>query len=225
MSEQQQRQGSPLTPIFRASFIKIWTPEKVKKVDKGQEKIDDRYSIVAIFHPDVFDTPEFQEMQRLYQECRQKNFPGSGTQGNGVTSPFRRGVQDDGFNGGYNLSKYPEYEGNIIVTLSSVNRQPGVLNMQKVLLNPNEAADRNQLYSGVWCKAGYSVYAWTAEGGKKKGVSIGVNSIMIMKNGEPLVMRSDPYADFAGIPAQQEQDNSHMFPAAAGAKSDPLAGI
>ena len=74
--------------------------------------------------------------------------------------------------------KYPEYKNSYFIRLASKNR-PKVLDA-----NRQEIIDPTQVYSGVYGRVSMTFFAYSGDG--KRGVSAGLNNVMITRDGEPL---------------------------------------
>jgi hypothetical protein len=207
-----QAKTNPFSPVGRFSYTKIWRPD----VDKGDGK--KRWSTVLILEPDYNDQLLVQMFQ-LATQARQRHFPGAPAEGGGIRTPFRFGIADNGYNGGYNLQKYPEYANKLIVSFSSKEREIDVVDMygQKMPVGDK------RLYSGAYGRVSYNLFAYGHNDpqAKNRGISFGLCGIMVCADGEPLVARNDAVADFQSV-AAKPADNSALFagagmPAAFGA--------
>lgn len=184
------------TPVGRCSFVKLLEPGQN---DNG----DDVYEVTFIFDPEENFEPMKRIMMQAVEEKWGKNPPRS------FKSPFRRGEwQTEDYPQGYDLDKYPDYEGKIIVACRSYKQQPGMVDAQ---LNP--ILDPKEIYSGMWGRATVTAYAYDNKGGK--GVSFGLQNFQKVKDGEPL-----------GAGRTKAENDFEAFAApASGTHSDMLAGI
>lgn len=159
------------TPLFRASFLKLWKPEH-KVYDNGDEA--DVYSVTMIFEPDA----DLSGLKRIVKQVLQEKFGATKTPI--LRLPFREGVQTVKVgDGGYDLEKYPEYEGKIIVTASSKGIQPGIIDAKK-----QDILDPKELYSGIYARASLTAFYYNNSGGK--GVAFGLQNFQKCRDGEPL---------------------------------------
>lgn len=180
-----------LTPVFRASYVHIFKPQQ----DDDGANI---YSVQMIFPPEAKETKEFKMMQRLAKEAKEAKF-GANASGK-FRSPFRPGTEDE-----FDLSKNPEYKGNIIVAARSKERQPGVIDK-----NRNPITSSNEFYSGCYAIARVSAYGYEFKG--NKGVAFGLSSLMLVRKGEPLIAMSNPEEDFAEVDTSMfGDDDDEMF--------------
>lgn len=177
-------QAKVVTPIFRTSFCKIF---KAGKSEDGK----DVYSVVAIFDKDA----DLKPLQKIVDAAKKAKW-GDKPVAN-FKSPFRKGTSDE-----YDLTRYPEYKGKIICSFRSYERKPGIIGPDK-----QEIIDPNDFYSGCFARAAVTAYAYDSKG--NKGVSLGLSSLMKVKDGEPLsAISGNASEDFSGIAAV---DNSSEF--------------
>jgi Protein of unknown function (DUF2815) len=176
-----------VTPIFRVSFSHVWQPEKR---DDGKKV----WSVTGIF-----EEKDLAEMRKLAKECGLAKWP----KAKGIKQPFRKGVDKDEDPNGYDLDKYPEYKGKVIVGLKSYNRPIKVVynridpdTKQRVPIE-----DEEDFVSGCYARAAVSFF--TYDQGGNKGVSVGITSLVKIRDGEPLINVADPTKDFAAIKTEE----------------------
>ena len=92
------------------------------------------------------------------------------------------------------LEKNPEYEGHYFMSVSSKTR-PGIVDesLQPVM-------DADQVYSGVYARVSINAFPFSASG--NKGVSFGLNNVMVLGKGDRLAggaSAEDDFADFASV--------------------------
>lgn len=96
----------------------------------------------------------------------------------------------------------PEYEGCMFMNVSST-QAPGILDRHKRrvtdLPNPDE-----EVYSGVYALASINFFAYNTNG--NKGISAGLNNLLIVEKGERLAGRPDAEADFDEFEFEDEED-------------------
>lgn len=161
-----------MTPIFRTSFVKLAEPDKT---DNGK----DRYSITMIFDEEAQKTEEFKQMKAAVEEAKKLAWAGKKLP-NKLKTPFREGTEDE-----YDLEKYPEYEGNVIVTASSVEHEPDVRDADTF-----KADDKRIIYSGCYARAFVVAYGYgpSLRPGSKggDGVTFGLQAVQFAYDGERL---------------------------------------
>lgn len=158
------------TPVFRASFVNVFTP-RLNKLSGKEE-----YSIKMIFPKDA----NFTDMKAIVQEAIQEKW-GSNPPKN-LKLPFKDGNAGD-------IEKYPEDKDKIICTAKTMVAPPGVVNRQcQQIMDPKE------VYSGCYMMATVTAYAYD---NIAKGVAFGLQNLMKYEDGEPLVSRASAEDDFA----------------------------
>ena len=95
--------GEYITPLFRTSFCHVWAPQETENGKKV-------WSVTGIF-----EEADLAEMRKLAKECALAKWP----KAKGIKLPFRKGVDKDEDPSGYDLEKYPEYAGKVIVGMRS----------------------------------------------------------------------------------------------------------
>lgn len=88
--------------------------------------------------------------------------------------------------------KNPEYSGHMFMNVSGKNK-PGIVDEQ---LNP--VMDADQVYSGVYARVSINAFAFNTSG--NKGVSFGLNNVMVLGRGDRLsggATAEDDFAEFA----------------------------
>ncbi len=163
------------TPLFRADFVSLLDPKKKKPEDEDKSDV---WEVTMIFEPEVANTPAFKALERIIQQAIEEkwgNKPPSY-----IKMPFRKGVaKSQQYPQGYDLSKYPQYEGKIITAARSYSIPPGVCdaNLQPIL-------DKSQIYSGMYGRATVVAYGYDNKGGQ--GVTFGLQNFQKCMDGEPL---------------------------------------
>lgn len=165
-------------PPARLSFVNIFTVKKPMRADE-----EPKYSTNLLFPPQADLTPVgdiiMKEAQNNFGEYFQ-----NGQYVGGLTLPFK----DQG-----DKAKFDGYvPGAVFVTLSS-KFKPAVVdtNLQPIL-------DEKRAHAGVWAICTANTFCYRQP--MKKGVSLGLNSVMIVQDDENLGGgASDPTKDFAGV--------------------------
>lgn len=168
------------TPVFRASFVNIFTP-RLNKLSGKEE-----YSVKMIFPKDA----DFTDMKDIVQEAIREKW-GTNPPKN-LKLPFKDGNAGD-------TERYPEDKDKIICTAKTMIAPPGVVNRQcQPIMDPKE------VYSGCYMIATVTAYAYD---NIAKGVAFGLQNLMKYEDGEPLVSRAsaeDDFASFAGASGTSE---------------------
>ena len=171
-----------LTPVFRASFVDIST----------KNDMSDKYKIVMMFEKGT----DLTTLLAMAKKARAAKWPNNPPKG--FLNPSKKvdDMEKDG--------KYDGYEDGMVILSASSSRRVGVVDRQK---NEIELDDLDTyLYSGCYCLANITAFAYDTKG--NKGVSFGLNAIMVMRDGEPLGSRMNPDQAFADV----EDDDDHVEP-------------
>lgn len=187
-----------LTPVFRVSYPHIFTPQR------SEDDKNDVYGCQMIFDEDT----DLSEMKKLALAVRTTAF--------GKDGKFKKTFRGDDE---FDLKKNPEYEGKIIVSARSYNRpvqvvkrNPSVKKGAKGWVEP--ITDQNEFYAGCYAIAAVTCYDFNHPKGGK-GVAFGLSNIIKVRNGEPLVNRSNPEEDFEEIDTDlfddEDFDNSELL--------------
>ncbi len=167
------------TPIMRCSFPKVVDTDKFGKYSA--------VGIVDVAALDPIDKKFWDAMIAQAHAVKDAKWPDKKGGWVGCKSPFRKGIQDDGSNGGYDLVKYPEYK--------------------------EIPADKlkDEFYPGCWFIAFVTFFTSENEGTKR--VSIGAQSFMKVKDDTPLGgVRQSAAEQFAEVDlSRYGVDNSKSF--------------
>jgi hypothetical protein len=164
-----------ITPVFRVSFPQVFQP----KAAPGSEK--EKYSLVMIFKKGE----DLSVLKDLIKKVVKEAYP------DGIPEGFHTPLKDG------NEKEYDGYKDTIYCTASSM-QQPGVLDETKQpIINPIE------FYAGCYAIATVNVYTWKYMG--KQGVSIGLQNLMKIDDGEPLTGGASAEADFSEIVVPEEE--------------------
>lgn len=179
-----------LTPRFRVAFPQI---AEMKVFAPGQKG---RYSCVALFTPDQFTPKEKQQMAAILaamDKVSVENFK----------KPFKqldRSVYKTPFHKGEEKEQYAGFGvGTVFFTMSAYTRQPKILSIDgETHLDPAE------LYPGCYARASVNPFAnlqW-------KSISIGMNNLQKLGEGERLDGSTTAEEDFGSDPATFEDEGS-----------------
>lgn len=153
------------TPYAVLSFAHLFTP---RPRAEGQDPV---YSCSLIFDPVAQKSKEFKALEAACIAAAKEKF-GDKVNVSGLQMPFR--------DAGEKSDKYEGYnEGDVYISPWS-KQKPGIVNtrLQDVLL-PDE------VYAGQVVRANVNPFAWSKSG--KRGVSLGLNHIQIVKANAPRI--------------------------------------
>jgi hypothetical protein len=205
-----------MTPIFRADFVKLFDSQLSQDKDYREMKTGPKkgqnlpvYGLTMIFEPDT----DLADLKRILVQAKEEkwgNKPPSF-----VATPFRKGVQiSDEYPMGFDLGRYPQYEGKIIAPARSTGMPVGVVgpDMDPTTRRPRVITDASEIYSGCFCRATVVAFAYVNE---KTGIAFGLQNVQKVRDGEPL----------GGAKAKAEDDFAAFVEPQAAGFNDDLLGI
>lgn len=161
-----------ITPVFRGSFVHLVEPKA------PAAEADPVYSMAIVLPKDSAETKAF--MKDLKKICDAKATEKFGTLPKKLKYPWKDGDAED----------RPEWVGCWVVAAKSKSR-PGCVTAD---LKP--VMDSELLYSGAFYRASVSEWTWTHPTGGK-GVSLNLDNVMWVKDGDRFDNRSAAEDDFA----------------------------
>lgn len=167
-----------VTPRFRVSFERVWKPQ----IDEASGK--KQYSVVMLFDKDA----DLSKLKSLIKSARDKKW------GDDVPKNLILPLKDG------NEKRYEGYKDKIYVNAKSID-PVGVVDDQKQVI-----LDQEEFYSGCYARASVTAYAW---GGDKRhkgknGVSIGLQNLQKLEDGEAFSGRTKAEDDFEAIAVSDE---------------------
>lgn len=208
------------TPEFRVSYPSVFKPAELSK----------KYELVAIFQ--VAETEKSKaagtkvvSIESLKELCRNVAIEKYGVDrakwpkiGDGVgllKFPFRDGGTEPG-----HKDKDGYGPGTIFVTLSSKTQKPGIVESFAGPdgVRPAPLAAESDFYAGCYARAVVNAYWWEFAG--KFGISLGLQNIQKLRDGERFGGRSNAADSFAPIDAPKGQP-AGATAGAASAAADP----
>lgn len=160
-----------ITPTFRVSFPQVFKAKAAPGSDK------EKFSVVMLFK----NNEDLSKVKALLKRAIAVKYP-DGKIPEGFVTPLKDGNGKD----------YDGYKDTIYITASS-QFQPGIVDEQKQTL-----IDPKQFYSGCYAIASINAYCWSYMG--NTGVSVGLQNIMKVNDGEPLAAGETAEAAFESIP-------------------------
>lgn len=174
------------TPEFRGNYVTL-----VKPRSPG-EGADPKYSIVMALPK---DHPFWRKLEAQIRLAAEAKFDGKVPKN--LKSPIRDGDEVE----------YGDFGGKLFVSFSSADRPETV----DVGLDP--ITERSELYSGAWYRVSYNVYGWHYTQLNRKGVSLGLNNVMKIRDDKAFSGRSSAADDFADlVDKTRDQDDDDEDP-------------
>lgn len=186
---QVEKRAVLLTPRFRVAFPQV---AELKVFQPGQKG---RYSCVALFTPAEFTEKDKAKWAALLAACNKVAVET-------FKKPYKeldRSVYKLPFHRGEEKQQYAGFgPGVVFCTMSAYTRKPGLVDVTQT---PIDAGD---LYPGCFARASVNPFANT----QWKSISIGMNHIQKLGEGERLDGSTTAEEDFGSDPA--EYDDSDM---------------
>lgn len=171
------------TPTFRVSYPNVFKP----KLNKLNNKME--FSVEALFPKGT----DFTKVKAAIAEAAETAW---GTDRTKWPSPLKLPLklQDTKKKKKEDGTEYlpPPYEAGCFFASFKSEQQPGVVDQQVQPIREQTA-----FYAGVWANASVSARAYSQ--GNNHGVSLWLNNLQKVKDGEPLGGRSRPEDDFVAV--------------------------
>lgn len=186
MAQSAEKRNVLLTPKFRVAFPQI---AEMKVFQPGQKG---RYSCVALFTPSSFSDKDKLKWSALIAACNKVS-----------TETFKKPMKDldrsvykTPFHKGEEKEQYAGFgAGVLFFTMSAYTRRPSVLDLDgATILDPSD------LYPGCYARASVNPFAniqW-------KSISIGMNHLQKLGDGERLDGATSAEEDFGADPAEYD---------------------
>jgi hypothetical protein len=187
-----------MTPEFRASFPALFEPRSADP--KGGGKL--KYSIVMLFR--VGETPEskkagekvvsIEPLKILVKNILTEKFgPDRAKWPSNLVLPFRDGNEPS-------KKDYPGYGPGVVFATASTMTRPGVVDAYEDPKNPGKPAPigaPSDFYGGCYARATINAYFWEYTG--RQGVSLSLQNVQKLRDGEPFGGRPSAENDFDAI--------------------------
>lgn len=166
------------SPPCRASYPKLFEPEIGVRKKQGREVTSKVWQLTLL----VEDTPEgnkfLQEAQALADEAGRALFKDYDTIKDSAT--FKKAIR-------YDVAKYKDitepHPIKAFINARSYDTAPGVVSIYAGPdKKPLKITDPALVYPGCYVKASLHAYAYNTDGGKSKGVALGLGNVQIMQN-------------------------------------------
>lgn len=176
MSDKGKREKL-MTPRFRASFPHLF---EARAVNEGGEK---KFSICMLFPK---DDPGLEEIKAACERVGRDKF------GKAYDSLMKTGKLRMPFRDGTEKEEYEGYGEGVEFANATALRQPGVVDqkLQRIL-------DPGQIYAGSYCRATVTPFAYDVKG--NKGVSLGLNNVQLLADGDRLDGGASPESEFDAV--------------------------
>lgn len=189
MSEQKSP-SSVSTGVVRLSYAHVWEPTSIE--DDKEKKYS---TAILIKKDDEFTVDKIKAAVEYLKEEAKKKFGGKLPKN--FKLPLRDGDEekpdDDNYAGCYFLN-------------AASKRKPGIV--KRVGEKLETITDESEVYSGCYCRLGLNLYVFDVSG--SKGIAVGLNNILKIKDGEPLAGGSNPEDDFGDDFEYEEETDDFL---------------
>ena len=171
----------------RLSYEHVWEPASI---NGGNPK----YSVCAMIPKSDVATVEKvrKAIDAAYREGEGK------LKGSGKTVPPMTAIKNPLRDGDLDRPDDPAFAGMWFVN-ANTDRAPGIVD-----LDCNPILDRNEVYSGCFCRVSLTFYAFNSNG--NRGIACGLNNLQKVRDGEHLGGRMSAEAEFAGLDDDDDED-------------------
>jgi len=174
-----------VTPTARLSFPVLFKPRKVNPDDATA-----KYSATLLFDKAAQNTREFKRLQKEVETVIEERW--GSDRPKKLKLPFL--TVDD-------FDKVPDgYEDDHVIVRTNTVQAPGVVDRQNQPILSEE-----DMYAGCYVRAAVHAYAWEHRTGGK-GVSIGLDHVQFVKDGERFGKKSKPADVFDELPEEDDDD-------------------
>ena len=174
-----------VTPVARLSFPVLFKARKVNENDATP-----KFSATLLFDKKAQKTPEFKRLQASVEEAIEEKW--GSDRPKKLKTPFL--TTDD-------FDNVPDgYEDDMIIVRTNTVQQPGVVDRQN-----QPILQESDIYPGCYVRAAVHAYAWEHRTGGK-GVSIGLDHVQFVRDGEPFGKRTKPADVFDELPDDDDDD-------------------
>ena len=164
-----------VTGKVRASYAHVFTPEAIDETSEA------KYSIALIIPKS--DTVTINKIKTAIEAAKEagktSKFAGK------IPANLKLPLRD----GDFERPDADEYQDAYFLNATS-RTKPGIVDK-----NLNPILDQDEFYSGCYCRASITFYAFNTSG--NKGIACGLNNIQKLSDGQPLGGRTTPDADFS----------------------------
>ena len=171
-----------ITGKVRASYAHVFTPEAI------EEGSDKKYSLCLLIPKS--DKKTLDAVKKAIEAAKEA---GKATKFAGkIPANLKLPLRD----GDFERPELEEYQGHWFVNATSKTK-PGVVDKD---LNP--ILDQDEFYSGCFCRASISFFAFNTSG--NKGIACGLNNVQKLADGPALGGRASAEADFGDAPVEDD---------------------
>lgn len=184
MSTENKSLTKVITGVVRLSYLHVWEPSSMQ--DGGPKK----YSAALLIPKSDKET-----IKKIKAAIEAATVDGIPKWGGKKPATLKLPLRD----GDTEKPDDPVYAGHYWLNASS-SQQPGVLDKDK-----NEMIDKTKLYSGCYAKVDINFYPFNSNG--NRGVAVGLNNILKVKDGPALGGKEAASVVFADVDVPEDDDD------------------
>ena len=202
---------SVMTPLSRLSFANLAKPRLPQNASEGAKP---KYSATLVFDPSTMTPKDKARLKKLKsaaldamrEKFGDKAFKSDGKLKSGYKLPFRKGEEKS--------DQYPDsFQDGFVFINAKTESQPGIADARNGRDNGGkwpEAESAGDAYSGCYVRATVQFYGYDVSG--NKGVGVGLNNILIIKDGERLgggINAKDDFQDIDDDELEVDDEDDH----------------
>lgn len=195
MAEHREKKPRLTSPPGIGCFVFVLKPQQPGENSKSKEP---KYKVVLVWDQDAQESPEYKQLKRACVDAAEQRFGKDAREKikkGKIKMPWRDASDygDEGYG-------FPfDQEGWKFAAFTST-QQPGIVDKRaKPIMKESE------IYSGAVYRVTYAVWAYDKEG--NKGVTLLLNNIQKIKDGERLAGRPDAEDDFEPVAGEDGTDD------------------
>jgi hypothetical protein len=181
------------TPIGIACFVHVFTPQEARE---GQKNRDPKYKLVLCWDKAAVKSEEMKQLKAACVAAAEAKFGADARdkiKKGKIKMPWRPGTD-------YEENGFPFDEDGAVFAAFSSKDAPGVVDKRAKPLTK-----QSEFYSGCFCRVTYGVWAYDTDG--NKGVTLFLNNVQKVKDGERLSGRPDAEDDFEAVEGEDGADD------------------
>lgn len=184
------------SPIGIACFVYVFAPQAARE---GAKNKDPKYKTVLVFDAETWRGPEAKALRLACLEAATEKFGADAKdkiKKGKINMPWRPGTD-------YEENGFPfDQEGCVFINFSSKDA-PGVVDRKA-----KPITDPKQMYSGCKARVTYGVWPYDTDG--NKGVTLFLNNIQKVADGDRLAGRPDAADDFEAVEGEDGAEDEDI---------------
>ena len=191
----EKRPKRPPSPIGVATYVFVDKPQKPGENQKSKE---DKYKLVLSVDAAEYKSDAMKALKLACVEAAEEKFGAKARdliKKGRIKMPWRKGEE-------YEENGFPfDREGSYFMSFSS-KEQPGCVNRKAKPIDPKE------IYSGCIVRVTYGVWPYDTDG--NKGVTLFLNNVQKVRDGDRLAGRPDAEDDFDAVEGEDGEEEDDL---------------